>query len=118
MLQVMTIIVVIMAAREPFELIYDPEVKSHLRAIETKYHSLIRKTLETQLRFEPDTETRNRKPLERQVEFEASWELRFGPDNRFHVFYAVNQEERQVEILAIGIKERNRLWIAGEEIKS
>jgi mRNA-degrading endonuclease RelE of RelBE toxin-antitoxin system len=113
----MTIIMVIMPGRRPFELVYDPEVKAHIRAIETKYHSLIRTTLETQLRFEPDTETRNRKPLERQVEFEASWELRFGPDNRFRVFYAVSHERHEVEILAIGVKERNRLRIGGEEIK-
>ncbi len=73
--------------------------------------------MEAQPRFEPDAETRNRKPLERQLEFEASWELRFGPENRFRVFYAVNHERHEVEILAIGIKERNRLWIAGEEIK-
>src|SRR5258708_26598894 len=67
------------------------------RMIDSKYHSLIRPTLQAQLRFEPNTEMRNRKPLERQVEFEANWELRFGPDNRFRVFYAVSHERHEYE---------------------
>ncbi len=32
-----------------FELIYAPQIKQHLRAIEQKYHVLIRKTIEEQL---------------------------------------------------------------------
>lgn len=113
----MTIIVVIMARREPFALFYDLEVKAHLRAIESKYHGLIRLTIEEQLRFEPDTETRNRKPLERPVAFEATWELRCGPHNRFRVFYVVNYERQEVQVLAIGEKDRERLIVGGEEIK-
>jgi len=78
---------------------------------------LIRMTIEEQLRFEPDKETRNRKPLQRPVAFEATWELRLGPENRFRVFYAVSHERHEVQILAIGTKQRNRLRIAREEIK-
>jgi len=69
------------------------------------------------LSFEPDMETRNRKPLQRPVAFEADWELRFGPDNRFRVLYAIDLEFREVQILAVGVKERNRLTIAGEEVQ-
>jgi len=29
-------------------------------------------------------ESKNGKPLKHQAEFEEEWELRFGPDNRFH----------------------------------
>jgi hypothetical protein len=29
-------------------------------------------------------ESRNRKPLRLQADFKEEWELRFGPDNRFH----------------------------------
>ncbi len=47
---------------------------------------------------------------------EATWELRFGPDNRFRVFYAIAQELREVYILTIGVKHRNRLVIGGEEV--
>ena len=107
---------VIMARKQPFALVYDPEVNDHLRAIEAKYRSLIRATLEEQLLFEPDVETRNRKPLKRPVAFEADWELRFGSDNRYRILYTVDPERREVQILAIGVKEGNRLTIAGEEV--
>jgi len=105
-----------MNTKSRFALIYAPQVKAHLQAIERKYHSLIRRTIETQLQFEPNVETRNRKPLQRPVEMGADWEIRFRPDNRFRVFYSVEQENQQVFILAIGIKKGNRLIIGGEEI--
>ncbi len=79
---------------------------------------MIRATLEEQLRFEPDAETRNREPLRQPAVLEAQWELRFGPDNRFRVFYEIDQESRAVYILAIGVKERERLLIGGEEVDS
>jgi mRNA-degrading endonuclease RelE of RelBE toxin-antitoxin system len=113
----MTIIIVIVPGRWPYAVLYDPEVKAHLRTIERGHYGLIRRTIEEQLRFEPDRETRNRKPLQRPVVFEATWELRFGPENRFRVFYVVSHERREVQILAIGTKEGNRLLIGGEEIK-
>ncbi|MEX0610813.1 MAG: hypothetical protein WD229_01725 [Pirellulales bacterium] len=106
-----------MAKRRPFALIYDAEVTRHLAAIEVKYHSLIRGTIEEQLRFEPETATRNRKPLERPIDMGARWELRLGPDNRFRVFYGVDAEQRQVRILAIAVKEGNRVFLAGEEVE-
>lgn len=105
-----------MAKKQPFDLIYDPEISEHLAAIESKYHSLIRTTLEEQLRFEPETATRNRKPLERPLDLGARWELRLGPQNRFRVFYRVDAEQRQVHILAIAVKERNRLFLGGKEV--
>jgi hypothetical protein len=106
-----------MARKRPFALIFDPEVKQHLRAIEAKYHSLIRETIQEQLLFEPLTETKNRKPLQRPVDFGATWELRCGPDNRFRVLYALDLERQEVQILAIGIKDRNRLLFGGEELE-
>ena len=105
----------VMAKREPFVLIYADEVKEHLRAIETKYHTLIQSTIEEQLRHEPGAETRNRKPLKRPIAFGADWELRLGPENRFRIFYQVNAETRQVRVLAIGEKDRSRLFFGGEE---
>lgn len=56
-----------MAKKPQFALMYAAEVKQHLRAIETKYHSLIRAEVETQLLFEPEEETRNRKPSRRPL---------------------------------------------------
>ena len=101
--------------RQPYTLKYARATVEHLRAIELKYHSMIRAAIEEQLEFEPDRETRNRKPVEQPTSIEADWEIRFGPDNRFRVFYTVHSEEREVEILAIGVKVRNRLLIGGEE---
>ena len=39
----------------------------------------------------------------------------FGPNNRFRVFFEVDREEMRVLILAVAVKERNRLFIGGEE---
>jgi mRNA-degrading endonuclease RelE of RelBE toxin-antitoxin system len=101
----------------PFQIIYDPEVKDHLRSIERKYYSLIYNKIEEQLRHQPDFETRNRKPLVAPPVFGADWELRFGPGNRFRVLYRIDVENYEVEILAIGVKEKDRLYIAGEEVE-
>jgi mRNA-degrading endonuclease RelE of RelBE toxin-antitoxin system len=106
-----------MTTKQRFLLIYGPITKLHLKTIERKYYSLVRITIEGELRFEPDVETRNRKPLKRPVIFEAEWELRFGPDNKFRVFYEINIESHEVYILAIGVKEGNRLLIGGKEVK-
>lgn len=98
-----------------FDLKFTPETIGHVAVIARKYHSLIQRRIDQQLTFSPETETRNRKPLEQPAPFGATWELRFGPDNRFRVFYEVDNDERIVWILAIGIKEGNRLIINGEE---
>ncbi len=108
---------VTMPKRKQFALLYPPIIKQHLKSIEAKHHSLIRESLENQLQFEPDVETRNRKPLKRSVVFGAKWEIRFGADNRFRVFYRIEYDRQQVVILAIGEKIGNRLFIGGEEIK-
>jgi len=113
----MTIIIVKMVARQKYLLVYAPVTKFHLKTIGRKYHSLIRTSIENELQVEPDVETRNRKPLKRPVTFEAEWELRFGPDNRFRVFYDINVDSHEVDILAIGVKEANRLFIGGREVK-
>jgi mRNA-degrading endonuclease RelE of RelBE toxin-antitoxin system len=104
--------------RHPFAITYDPGVKGHLRAIEPKYHSLIVDKIEEQLKFQPDIQTRNRKPLEGPALLGADWEIRLGPDNRFRVFYRIDVENHEVEILAIGVKEKERLYIGGEEVSS
>ena len=106
-----------MATTQPFKLIYAAQVKQHLKTIERKYHSFIRETIENQLRFEPDVETRNRKPVEQPTTFEADWELRFGPNHQFRAFYTINISQREVYIVAIGVKQGNKLFIGGEEVE-
>jgi hypothetical protein len=106
-----------MAKQQPFTLIYDPNIEGHLQSIERKYHSLIRGAILEQLQFEPETETRNRKPLEAPAAFGATWEIRFGPSNRFRVLYVTDVELREVQILAVGVKDQNRLLVGGEEVE-
>ena len=106
-----------MATTRPFKIIYAVQVKDHLKFIERKYHSLIRETIDNQLRFEPDVETRNRKPMEQPVKDEADWELRLGPNNRFRAFYLISIGQREVYIVAIGVKQGNKLFIGGEEVE-
>ena len=105
-----------MSLRPRFSIIYAPEVARHIRAIDVKHHGLIRRAIDAQLSFAPGGRTRNRKPLEEMPgPFDSSWELRCGPANRFRVFYEIARSARQVWVLAIGVKDRDRLFIAGEE---
>ena len=100
-----------------FDLIFAPETVDHLSGIERKYHRLIEKTIEKQLTFAPERETHNRKLLEQPAPYGAPWELRLGPNNRFQVFYEVDNVEHTVWGLAIGVKVGNRLFIGGEEFE-
>ncbi|HWB13522.1 MAG TPA: hypothetical protein VG826_30135 [Pirellulales bacterium] len=104
-----------MAKRLKFTLSFAPEVIGHLDVIDPKYHALLRRTINEQLTYTPTEETRNRKPLDQPAPFGSSWELRCGPDNRVRVFYEVDATAHEVQILAIGLKDRNRLFIGGEE---
>lgn len=107
-----------MPRRPKFTLIFAPETLEHLEVIERKYHSLIRSAIHQQLTHTPLEPTRNRKPLEAPAPFDATWELRCGPHNRFRVFYEVRPDERKVWILALGVKEGQRLVIGGKEMES
>jgi mRNA-degrading endonuclease RelE of RelBE toxin-antitoxin system len=106
-------------ARQPkFTLAFAPETLDHLDVVGRKYHRLIQKTIDEQLSYMPEKITRNRKPLDQPAPFGATWELRFGPNNRFRVLYEVEAEEQVVWVLAIGIKEGNKLFIGGEEFET
>jgi mRNA-degrading endonuclease RelE of RelBE toxin-antitoxin system len=101
-----------------FTLVFAPQVIKHLDGIESKYHGLLRQIIKEQLTHTPNDETRNRKPMESPAPFAATWELRCGPQNRFRVLYDVDLEAGTVSVLAIGVKDRNRLVIGNEEYKS
>lgn len=106
-----------MLRRARFELVYAPETLEHMDLIERRHHRLIRNTIDEKLGYAPNRTTRNRKRLESPAPFGATWELRFGPGNCFRVLYEVDEEQRVVNILAIGIKDRGPTLIAGEEFK-
>src|SRR3990170_4727460 len=104
-----------MAGRRKFALVFAPETVEHLDAIERKYHGFIERTIDQQLQYTPEKATRNRKPLGEPGPSGATWELRLGPQNRFRVFYEVVTAAAEVHVLAIGVKERERLFIGGKE---
>jgi hypothetical protein len=104
-----------MGKRSEFTLCFAPESIEHLGWIDRKYHGLLRRTIQEQLTHTPTQETRNRKPLDPPSPFEASWELRCGPDSRFRIFYDVDLASQEVRVLAFGVRDRNRLLIGGEE---
>ena len=98
-----------------FKIEYLPSFFKQMQFIEKKYWGLIRTSLEAQLTHEPLTETKNRKPLDPAEEY-GSWELRFGPTNKFRVFYDVLPDHFIVHVNAIGVKVKEKLFIGGEEI--
>lgn len=106
-----------MARRQPYTIIYARAVRNHLDYIGAKYDTLIRETIDAQLRFEPGVATKNRKPLRPPAPFAAQWEIRFGPDNRLRVLYDIDEEQHAVQILAIGEKRGSRLVVGGEEVE-
>ena len=61
---------------------------------------------------QPDRPKRNPKLLRENPL--ATWELRV---QNLRVFYNINEADDAVEIIAIGVKEHNRLFIGGEEIE-
>src|SRR6266576_2268727 len=100
-----------MAKRPKFTLSFAPEAIENLDSIEFKYHGLLQRTINEQLTYTPTEETRNRKPLDQPAPFGASWELRCGPDNRFRIFYEVDSAAHEVQVLAVGVKDRDRLLV-------
>jgi mRNA-degrading endonuclease RelE of RelBE toxin-antitoxin system len=106
-----------MPRRPAFEVIFDVLALGHMAAIDREYHSLIRKAIEEQLVFDPDTPTRNRKPLLRETAIGAAWEVRCGPGNRFRIFYDVHRDQRLVVVLAIARKVRNQLFVGKERFE-
>ena len=96
---------------------YARQIYEHMDFIESKHHRLIAATIKQQLSHTPESKTRNRKPLRESAVFGATWELRFGLNNTFRVFYEVDRTEAVVTVLAIGVKEGNRLFIGGKEFE-
>ena len=107
-----------MAKRPKYTPSFAPQAVEHLDLIGSKYHGLLRRTIKEQLTYTPIEETWNRKPLDQPAPLGASWELRCGPDNRFRVFYEVDSAAHEVQVLAVGVKDRDRLLIGGEEYES
>ncbi len=103
----------------PYRIDYSPAAEDHLRALTARQRAIVFDTIDEQLKDQPAVETRNRKPMRPNPL--APWELRIGD---LRVYYDVQgaseveePSESRVFILAVGIKDRNRLIIGGEEVK-
>lgn len=95
----------------PYTIEYSPETEEHLAALTARQRSTVFDTVDEQLSHQPTVETKNRKPMRPNPI--APWELRIG---KLRVYYDVDELKKIVTILAIGVKERNRVRIAGEEV--
>jgi mRNA-degrading endonuclease RelE of RelBE toxin-antitoxin system len=92
---------------------YSPETDQHLRVLTARQRSTVFDAVDQQLQHQPTVETRNRKPMRPNPL--APWELRVG---KLRVYYDIEEEPEQVVIiLAVGVKDRNRVIIGGEEIE-
>ena len=93
-----------------FELEFTPDAWEHLQRLSSRDRTILLEAIDTQLRYEPSLETRNRKPM--QPNSLATWELRVG---LFRVFYDIEDNSvKIVYIIAIGYKEHNQLFIGGK----
>ena len=92
---------------------YSPEAEDHMRWLTARQQKIVLDTVDRQLVNQPNVETRNRKPMRPNPV--APWELRIG---NLRVYYEVNDApESTVVVLAVGIKDRDRVRIGGETVK-
>ena len=85
----------------------------HLRELTAGQRGIVLDTVTRQLEHEPDVAIRNRKPLRPNPL--APWELSIGD---LRVYYEVTSgPEAVVSILAVGIREHERVRIGGEVIE-
>jgi len=91
---------------------YSPDAVDHLRALPVREQRNLVDAVDEQLADQPTVETRNRKPMRPNPI--APWELRVG---HLRVYYEVQEEpDPVVRVLAVGVKDRNGVRIAGEEM--
>jgi mRNA-degrading endonuclease RelE of RelBE toxin-antitoxin system len=91
-----------------YEIDFTSSAREDLNALRKFEQVEVLEGIETQLRHEPTTETRNRKHMDTNEL--ADWELRIG---RFRVFYNVDEQMSVVTIEAIGFKLGDQLLIRG-----
>ena len=99
--------------RVRYRIEYAPETEAHLKALTRRDAATVLSRVQAQLSREPAVATRNRKPLETNPL--APWELRVG---HLRVYFDIEEvPERIVKIRAVGVKDRSRVLIGGEEVK-
>ena len=92
-----------------YEIEFTPEALQDLKAFRKFEQQKIISGIDTQLKYEPIVETRNRFQM-RQNDV-AEWELRIG---KYRVFYNVEDVIQIVSIEVIGLKVGNQLFVRGK----
>ena len=95
-----------------YEIRWSPDARDHLRLLAAHQRALVLDSVERHLREQPEDPTQKRKQLAENPL--ATWELRLGD---VRVFYDVARKENTVDVVAVGVKEHNRLRIGGEEVE-
>jgi hypothetical protein len=87
----------------PYDIVWDEEAQAELAGLKAFQRRIVVDAVEDRLRFQPDVETRNRKPLQQSLPEapDASWELRVHGDHR--VLYRV-ADVRTVRVLRVILK--------------
>ncbi len=93
-----------------YEIEYTQVALDDLKWFRKHEQKTIVQTIDTQLKYEPTVQTRNRKPM--RPNLVGEWELRVG---QFRVLYDVAETVRIVEIERIGQKRDNKFFFQGKE---
>jgi mRNA-degrading endonuclease RelE of RelBE toxin-antitoxin system len=91
---------------------FTPEADQDLSYFRKWEQKQITDAIEAQLEHQPTVETRNRKQLRPNPA--AGWELRVGD---FRSLYNVDEPSRVVEIVAIGVKVGDLLFVRGVRVE-
>jgi mRNA-degrading endonuclease RelE of RelBE toxin-antitoxin system len=95
-----------------FRIEYTPEAVGHLAGLTAREARSALDAVDRALRHEPTVPARNRKPL--RANSLAPWELRVGS---LRVYFDVEEDPvPTVTVRAVGVKVRDRVLIAGEEV--
>jgi mRNA-degrading endonuclease RelE of RelBE toxin-antitoxin system len=86
------------------------EAASHLGELSRYARRIVLDGIELHLRYRPTQETRRVKLMRPNPV--ATWELRLGD---YRVLYNVSESDRTVNVLVVGEKRGNQLYVLGKE---
>ncbi len=99
--------------RGRFEIRITREAEQHLQCLSARDRATLLDAARRRLSFEPTVEDRNRKRLRPNPL--APWELRVG---HLRLYFDVEEDpQRLVTVQAVGVKDRSRVLIGGEEVE-
>jgi len=95
---------------KPYAINITDQAAKHLGGLSRYAQGIILDGIELHLRHQPTQEARRIKAL--RLNPVASWELRLGD---YRVLYDVAEENRSVNVLVVGEKRGNQLYVLGKE---